>query len=94
MFKDKLLPKVPPKYNVDYHIKLLPRQSPLAKVPYLMNIVQLEEVNAQITELLECNQIQPSYSLYSTPILLVKKKDGTWWMCINYQLLNCIMIKN
>jgi hypothetical protein len=40
------------------------------------------------------NFIQHSKSLASTPILFVKKKDGSLWICVDYCGLNKIMIKN
>lgn len=45
-------------------------------------------------ELLEAGLIQYSISLYSFPDLLVKKKDGFWHMCVDYQALNKTPIKD
>ncbi|KAG8485712.1 hypothetical protein CXB51_019030 [Gossypium anomalum] len=58
--------------------------------PYRMALKELVELKAQIQELLDRGFIRPSVS----PVLFVKKKDGTMWMCIDYRQLNKLTIKN
>jgi hypothetical protein len=47
-----------------------------------------------IKQLLNANMIRPSLSPYSSPVILVKKKDGTWRLCVDYRQLNSNIMKN
>jgi hypothetical protein len=47
-----------------------------------------------IKHLLQANLIQPSVSPYSSPVILVRKKDGTWRLCVDYRQLNAKTVKN
>jgi hypothetical protein len=51
-------------------------------------------MEALILQLLQSNVIRPSVSPYSSSAILVKKKDGTWRLCIDYRKLNKMTIKN
>ena len=48
----------------------------------------------QVTDMLSSSVIQTSRSHFASPCLLVKKKDGTWHLCIDYRQLNAMTIKN
>ena len=52
------------------------------------------KIKKQISTMLEADIIQPSHNPFSSPILLVKKKDGTWHYCVDYQALNAVTIKD
>ena len=51
-------------------------------------------MEALIAHLIQSKMIRPSVSPYSSPVILVKKKDGTWRMCVDYRQLNSNTIKN
>jgi hypothetical protein len=55
---------------------------------------ELDELKKQLAHLLEMGFIRPSRSPYGSPMLFVRKKDGSLRMCIDYRLLNKITIKN
>jgi hypothetical protein len=44
--------------------------------------------------MLEHGIIQPSQSAFSSPVVMVYKKDGLWHMCLDYREINKIAIKN
>ena len=48
----------------------------------------------QLQELLENGFIHPSVSPWGAPVLFVKKKDGTFWLCVDYRQLNKMTVKN
>ncbi|GJZ01159.1 putative reverse transcriptase domain-containing protein [Tanacetum coccineum] len=55
---------------------------------------EMKELSKQLQELSEKGFIRPSSSPWGAPILFVKKKDGSFRMCINYRELNKLTIKN
>nr|GEY21302.1 hypothetical protein [Tanacetum cinerariifolium] len=54
---------------------------------------QKDAIEAVIKELLDTSVVRPSHSPFSSPIVLVKKKDGSWRMCIDYTQLTIIQSK-
>jgi hypothetical protein len=85
---------LPPSRPVDHSIPLIPGVKPVNVKPYRYTPTQKDEIERQITEMLHNGIIQPSNSPFSSPVILVKKKDGTWRFCIDYRQLNSITVKN
>eukprot|EP00253_Pinus_taeda_P014522 PITA_14522 len=88
------VPGLPPKRDVDFTIELIPGAAPVSRAPYRMSAPELTELKMQLQELLDKNYIRPSVSPWGAPVLFVKKKDGTFRMCIDYRQLNKLTIKN
>ena len=93
VFPDELSGK-PPQRDMDFCIELHPGTSPISMTPDSMALVELQELKAQIQELLDKIFVRPSTSPWGAPVLFAKKKDETFRLCINYRQLNRVTIKN
>ncbi|GKE03848.1 putative unclassified retrotransposon protein, partial [Tanacetum coccineum] len=85
---------LPPRRFQDHSIPLLPGSQPVSSRPYRQPYYQKTEIEKQVRELLQQGLIRPSHSPFSSPVLLVKKSDGTWRFCVDYRALNDITVKD
>ncbi|KAI3795401.1 hypothetical protein L1987_38053 [Smallanthus sonchifolius] len=88
------LPSLPPYRHVEFQINLAPGAALIARAPYRLAPSELQELSTQLQDLLDKGFIRPSSSQWGAPVLFVKKKDGTFCMCIDYRELNKVTIKN
>nr|GFB48253.1 putative reverse transcriptase domain-containing protein [Tanacetum cinerariifolium] len=88
------LPGLPPRRQVEFKIELMPGAAPVARAPYRLAPSELKELSDQLKELSEKGFIRPSSSPWGAPVLFVKKKDGSFRMCIDYRELNKLTVKN
>ena len=75
---------VPLHCQVKHSIDLIPSAPFPNGLVYKHSLLENEEIKCQIQELLQKGHIQPSSSPCRSPIMLVQKKDATWWLCIDY----------
>jgi hypothetical protein len=85
---------LPPQRQVEFRIDLVPDANPVAKSPYRLAPREMQELSSQLQELSDKGFIRPSSSPWGAPVLFVKKKDGSFRMCIDYRELNKLTIKN
>jgi len=80
---------LPPSREVEFSIDLVLGTGPVSMAP-----AELVELKSQIDELLGKQFIRPSTSPWGAPMLLVKKKDESSRLCVDYRQLNKVTIKN
>ena len=85
---------LPPEQDIEFSITVLPGMGPISKAPYRMAPIELTELKKLVQELPDKGLIRPSASPWGAPILLVKKKDESLRLCIDYRELNRVTIKN
>ncbi|GJR63005.1 putative reverse transcriptase domain-containing protein [Tanacetum coccineum] len=79
------LPGLPPVRQVEFQIDLIPGATPVARAPYRLAPSEMQELSNQLQELADRGFIRPSTSPWGAPVLFVKKKDGSFRMCIDYR---------
>jgi hypothetical protein len=85
---------LPPKPACGHAIPLISGATPVNVQAYHYPPSLKDEIERQVNTMLEQGLIQPSKSPFSSPVLLVRKKDGTWRFCVDYRYLNAMTVKS
>ena len=76
-------------YLIEHDIRTV-TETPIRLKPYPLPYAITDQVYAEIENMIDMKVIEPSESAYSSPIVLVKKKDQTFRFCIDLRALNRI----
>ncbi|GJZ18573.1 putative reverse transcriptase domain-containing protein [Tanacetum coccineum] len=79
------LPGIPPARQVEFQIYLVLGATPVARAPYRLAPSEMKELAEQLQELSDKGFIRPSFSPWGALVLFVKKKYGSFHMCIDYR---------
>ncbi|GKA25327.1 putative reverse transcriptase domain-containing protein [Tanacetum coccineum] len=79
------LPGLPPARPVEFQIDLITGAAPVARAPYRLAPSEMKELSEQLQEISDKGFIRPSSSPWGGQVLFVKKKDGSFRMCIDYR---------
>ncbi|GJR98506.1 putative reverse transcriptase domain-containing protein [Tanacetum coccineum] len=88
------LPGLPLARPVEFQIDVITGAALVARAPYRLAPSEMKELSEQLQELSDKGFIRPSSSPWGAPVLFVKKKDGSFRMCIDYRELNKLTVKN
>ena len=84
---------LPPIKGHEHQIKLKEGAQAIRQRPYKYPYYQKNEIEKIVKEL-SVDSIRNSCSPFASPVLLVRKVDGSWRMCIDYKALNQETIKD
>lgn len=80
--------------NHNHKVVLTEGSNPVNQRPYRYAVYQKYEIDKMVKELLKAGTVQPSSSPYTSLVVLLKKKDETWRLCVDYRKLNNMTVKD
>jgi hypothetical protein len=85
---------LPPVRARDHAIILKPGAAPVAVRPYRYPAAHKDELERQCTEMMRQGIVRRSDSPFSSPVILIRKPDGSWRFCVDYRALNALTVKD
>ena len=79
---------------IQHKIETKPGCQPIKQAPYRVPETVRKEIESQVQQLLEQGLIEPSSAPWASPVVMVKKKDGSLRLCVDYRRLNAATIKD
>ncbi|GJT13021.1 putative reverse transcriptase domain-containing protein [Tanacetum coccineum] len=68
-----------------FDVIIVPGAATVARAPYRLAPAEMQELSTELQELSDKGFIRPSSSPWGAPVLFIKKKDGSFRMCIDYR---------
>ena len=93
VFPEEIPYGLPPLRGIEHQIDFIPGASLPNRPTYRSSPEEAKEIQRQVDEFLQKGFLRESLSPCSVPVILVPKKDGTWRMCRNCQVINKIIVK-
>ena len=98
LFPESLPTSLPPQmrdgHDIEHSIELKPNAYPVKQRDYRRGASENATLKELLDQMLREGQIRPSTSPWASPVLLVKKSDGSWRFCVDYRALNAATKKN
>jgi len=85
---------LPPQRDHDHQIPLKTGSEAVNLRPYRYSGLQKDNLERMVAEMLDTGIIRTSNSPFASPVILVKKRDSTWRLCVDYHALNQLTIKD
>ena len=78
----------------EHSIPLLDGTRPIRKPPRRLGLEKDKKVERQVADLVQRGMVEPADEAWSSPVVLVRKKDHSWRLCIDYRQLNAVTRKD